>query len=136
MTEWEAEMPRERSYDDGRDGYGYACVAHACLVDDVRALVYRANEELAKVRAERGAALARVRELTEWRPMETAPTYHKDVDGFVRDEPVILLFASGFQDVAHRPRPNARWCAYVSGAEYNENPVGWLPRPEPPKGEP
>ena len=63
MTEWKAEMPKERSYDDGRDGYGYACVAHACLADDVSTLVTRANEELDKVRAERDEARAEVQAL-------------------------------------------------------------------------
>ena len=108
MTEWKAEMPprhhpRAHASDD-----------RVCSEGDVEALVTRANEELGKVRAERDAAMARVRELTEWRPMETAGT-----------EATLCLMRDGGIIISSR----LVWGLCVRDVR----PLGWLPLPEPPK---
>lgn len=62
MTEWKAELPEVHE----------SRVAN-CDAMDVNTLVTRANEELAKVRAERDAALEKLRGLTTWHSMDSAP---------------------------------------------------------------
>jgi hypothetical protein len=82
---------------------------------------------LRELEQQRDAALERVRELTEWRPMETAP----------RDGTAILLVESFGES-----RVIARWvdetwasvCAY-SGTFYTDDDDfyhGWLPLPPTP----
>lgn len=97
---------------------------------DVEKIVAKCNIEL-------DASLARIAELEaaqQWRPMETAPTFVADVDGFVRDAPVLLAFPTGHVTIAERgPRKSSKWRHHSTGSGFTCEPIAWLPLPEPPK---
>lgn len=102
----------------------------AALIETVRALGGLAaddvsDEFLTHAPGEATALRERVRELTEWRPMESAP----------RDGKALLLHATGFVTVGRRFSEGA-WsfmCVYGSRHEEDSAFRGWLPLPEAPK---
>ena len=111
MTEWKAEM---------RPEWQDCPSCNGCNNYEVEAILTRANEELTKVRAERDAALARVRDLTEWRPMSEAPQGYGSYLLLQRDGSV----AVGFSRCAAEFRESVRT---------GTSSIGWVPLPEPPK---
>lgn len=79
---------------------------------------------LGSVMAQRDAALSRVRELTEWRPMSEAPK------GIAAEGPLVILSDGRGTEVTGFWRAGV----WVTGLGPYFQPVAWLPLPEPPKG--
>lgn len=119
MTEWKAELPEVHE----------SRVAN-CDAMDVNTLVTRANEELAKVRAERDAALAQVRGLTELRPLGEASRDGSPILVWLQleDDPVIMRWC-----------PRGKWWNACRDSEgeietfRDDALLGWLPLPKPSK---